>query len=143
MMSPVAERVIAGAAVGAGEDVGDGRGTGVPIGPARHSGPAGSSGAAIAATPTSPTTSSRAAAAPIVTAGLRTSRDFGGFYLSSAAGYGFHDFSASRAVGAETYTANFTGHLTLRESLEKIVTHLAGEVSKRNLATPAPTLNIT
>ena len=40
-------------------------------------------------------------------------------------------------------TANFTGNAKLRESLEKIVTHLAGEVSKRNLATPAPTLNIT
>jgi ATP-binding protein involved in chromosome partitioning len=40
-------------------------------------------------------------------------------------------------------TANFTGHPKLRESLERIVTHLAGEVSKRNLATPAPTLNIT
>jgi ATP-binding protein involved in chromosome partitioning len=40
-------------------------------------------------------------------------------------------------------TANFTGHPKLRESLERIVTHLAGEVSKRNLASPAPTLNIT
>jgi ATP-binding protein involved in chromosome partitioning len=40
-------------------------------------------------------------------------------------------------------TANFTGNAKLRQSLEQIVTHLAGEVSKRNLATPAPTLNIT
>ena len=41
-------------------------------------------------------------------------------------------------------TANFTaGPAKLRESLEMIVRHLAGEVSKRNLATPAPTLNVT
>ena len=39
--------------------------------------------------------------------------------------------------------ANFTGNPKLRESLEKVVTHLAGEVSKRNLSAPAPTLNIT
>ncbi|MEA2734113.1 MAG: ATP-binding protein involved in chromosome partitioning [Humisphaera sp.] len=40
-------------------------------------------------------------------------------------------------------TANFTGNPRLREALEKVVTHLAGEVSKRNLGAPAPTLNIT
>jgi ATP-binding protein involved in chromosome partitioning len=40
-------------------------------------------------------------------------------------------------------TANFTGNPKLREALEQIVTHLAGEVSKHNLATPTPTLNIT
>jgi ATP-binding protein involved in chromosome partitioning len=40
-------------------------------------------------------------------------------------------------------TANFTGNPKLREALEQIVTHLAGEVSKRNLSTPTPTLNIT
>jgi ATP-binding protein involved in chromosome partitioning len=40
-------------------------------------------------------------------------------------------------------TANFTATRNCAQSLEQIVTHLAGEVSKRNLATPAPTLNIT
>jgi ATP-binding protein involved in chromosome partitioning len=40
-------------------------------------------------------------------------------------------------------TANFTGHPKLREAIEFAVKHLAGEVSKRNLAAPAPTLNVT
>lgn len=40
-------------------------------------------------------------------------------------------------------SANFEGTPQLRESLESIVTHLAGEVSKRNLGTQAPTLNIS
>jgi ATP-binding protein involved in chromosome partitioning len=39
-------------------------------------------------------------------------------------------------------SANFGGHPKLRESLESIVTHLAGEVSKRNLGVAGPTLNI-
>jgi ATP-binding protein involved in chromosome partitioning len=39
--------------------------------------------------------------------------------------------------------ANFEGHPKLVESLEFIVRHLAGEVSKRNLATPSPALNIS
>lgn len=41
--------------------------------------------------------------------GARASHDFGGFYLSGAAAYGLHVMSTSRAVGAETYRANFTG----------------------------------
>ena len=40
-------------------------------------------------------------------------------------------------------TANFTGPVKLREALETVVSRLAGEVSKRNLSAPAPTLNIT
>ena len=40
-------------------------------------------------------------------------------------------------------TANFTGPAKLKQSLEQIVTHLAGEVSKRNLSGAGPTLNIT
>ena len=41
-------------------------------------------------------------------------------------------------------TANFTaGPAKLRESLETLTKHLAGEVSKRNLAAPAPTLNVS
>jgi ATP-binding protein involved in chromosome partitioning len=40
-------------------------------------------------------------------------------------------------------TKNFEGTPTLRFSLESMVQNLAGEVSKRNLAAPAPTLNIT
>lgn len=41
--------------------------------------------------------------------GARASHDFGAFYLSGAAAYGLHVVSTSRAVGAETYRANFTG----------------------------------
>jgi hypothetical protein len=40
-------------------------------------------------------------------------------------------------------SANFEGDPKLRESLEKVVTTLAGEVSKRNLSSAAPTLNIS
>ncbi len=40
-------------------------------------------------------------------------------------------------------TKNFEGHPKLRESLEATVKHLAGEVSKRNLGSAGPTLNIT
>ena len=40
-------------------------------------------------------------------------------------------------------TKNFEGHPKLREALESAVKNLAGEVSKRNLAAPAPTLNIS
>jgi hypothetical protein len=40
-------------------------------------------------------------------------------------------------------TANFTGNPKLRAALEQVVTHLAGEVSKRNLGGAGPTLNIT
>jgi ATP-binding protein involved in chromosome partitioning len=39
-------------------------------------------------------------------------------------------------------TANFIGNPKLREALEQMVRHLAGEVSKRNLAAPGPTLNV-
>ena len=39
--------------------------------------------------------------------------------------------------------ANFTGTPKLREALEQMVRHLAGEVSKRNLSAPAPTLNVS
>ena len=39
-------------------------------------------------------------------------------------------------------TANFEGNPKLRESLETLSKHLAGEVSKRNLAGAGPTLNI-
>jgi hypothetical protein len=39
--------------------------------------------------------------------------------------------------------ANFEGNPKLREALELVITHLAGEVSKRNLAAPAPQLNIS
>jgi ATP-binding protein involved in chromosome partitioning len=38
--------------------------------------------------------------------------------------------------------ANFEGNPKLREALDKIVRHLAGEISKRNLAGPAPVLNV-
>jgi ATP-binding protein involved in chromosome partitioning len=38
--------------------------------------------------------------------------------------------------------ANFTGNPKLREALEQVVKHLAGEISKRNLGAAAPTLNI-
>jgi ATP-binding protein involved in chromosome partitioning len=40
-------------------------------------------------------------------------------------------------------TANFTGPVKLREALEAMVKHLAGEVSKRNLGAPPPSLEIT
>jgi ATP-binding protein involved in chromosome partitioning len=40
-------------------------------------------------------------------------------------------------------SANFAGPAKLRESLEAVVTHLAGEVSKRNLGGAGPTLNIS
>ena len=43
---------------------------------------------------------------------------------------------------AGTPTRNFEGNPKLRESLEAIVGHLAGEVSKRNLGTAGPTLTI-
>jgi ATP-binding protein involved in chromosome partitioning len=39
--------------------------------------------------------------------------------------------------------ANFEGNPKLREALETVTTHLAGEVSKRNLSAPAPQLNIS
>jgi hypothetical protein len=38
--------------------------------------------------------------------------------------------------------ANFESNPKLRDALEQIVRHLAGEVSKRNLSAPAPVLNI-
>jgi ATP-binding protein involved in chromosome partitioning len=38
--------------------------------------------------------------------------------------------------------ANFETNPRLRDALDQIVRHLAGEVSKRNLSTPAPVLNI-
>ncbi|MGB7158014.1 MAG: Mrp/NBP35 family ATP-binding protein [Tepidisphaeraceae bacterium] len=38
---------------------------------------------------------------------------------------------------------NFEGHPKLKAALEQIVTHLAGEVSKRNLQPAAPALNIS
>lgn len=44
---------------------------------------------------------------------------------------------------AGTPAKNFEGHPRLKAALEQLVTHLAGEVSKRNLAPAAPTLNIT
>src|SRR5206468_7697102 len=40
-------------------------------------------------------------------------------------------------------TKNFEGHPKLKQALESAVMNLAGEVSKRNLAAPAPQLNIT
>ena len=40
-------------------------------------------------------------------------------------------------------TANFEGSPKLREAINEVVTHLAGEVSKRNLTAAAPTLNVT
>jgi ATP-binding protein involved in chromosome partitioning len=40
-------------------------------------------------------------------------------------------------------TANFEGNPKLRAALEGIVSKLAGEVSKRNLAAPAPVLNVS
>jgi ATP-binding protein involved in chromosome partitioning len=40
-------------------------------------------------------------------------------------------------------SANFEGTPKLREALEAMVKHLAGEVSKRNLAGPGPQLNVT
>jgi ATP-binding protein involved in chromosome partitioning len=43
---------------------------------------------------------------------------------------------------AGTPGRNFEGSPKLREALESIVGHLAGEVSKRNLGTAAPTLTI-
>ena len=44
---------------------------------------------------------------------------------------------------AGTPAKNFEGHPRLKAALEQIVTHLGGEVSKRNLQPAAPTLNIT
>ena len=44
---------------------------------------------------------------------------------------------------AGTPVTNFTTNPKLRESLERVVTTLAGEVSKRNLSAPAPQLNIS
>jgi ATP-binding protein involved in chromosome partitioning len=44
---------------------------------------------------------------------------------------------------AGTPVANFETLPKLRESLERVVTTLAGEVSKRNLQAPAPQLNIS
>jgi hypothetical protein len=40
-------------------------------------------------------------------------------------------------------TKNFEGHPKLKQALESAVMNLAGEVSKRNLSAPAPTLNIS
>ena len=40
-------------------------------------------------------------------------------------------------------TANFEANPQLRTALDHVVTHLAGEVSKRNLSGAAPTLNIS
>jgi ATP-binding protein involved in chromosome partitioning len=40
-------------------------------------------------------------------------------------------------------SANFEGHPKLREAINQVVTHLAGEVSKRNLSASAPTLNVS
>ena len=40
-------------------------------------------------------------------------------------------------------TANFTSNPNLKTALEKITQNLAGEVSKRNLGTPGPTLTVT
>ncbi len=40
-------------------------------------------------------------------------------------------------------TANFEGDPRLRDALQSAARNLAGEVSKRNLGTPAPSLNIT
>lgn len=39
--------------------------------------------------------------------------------------------------------ANFTANPQLRDALERVVTHLAGEVSKRNLSAPAPVFNVS
>jgi len=44
---------------------------------------------------------------------------------------------------AGTPLRNFDGDPVLRKSLETIVTHLAGEVSKRNLGSSGPTLTVT
>ncbi len=44
---------------------------------------------------------------------------------------------------AGTPQANFEGNPRLRDALENVVRHLAGEVSKRNLQTAAPTLTIS
>ena len=44
---------------------------------------------------------------------------------------------------AGTPVKNFEGHPRLKASLEQLVTHLGGEVSKRNLQPAAPTLNIS
>jgi ATP-binding protein involved in chromosome partitioning len=44
---------------------------------------------------------------------------------------------------AGTPLKNFDGDPVLRKSLETIVTHLAGEVSKRNLGPGGPTLTVT
>ena len=44
---------------------------------------------------------------------------------------------------AGTPTKNFEGHPRLKAALEQLVTHLGGEVSKRNLQPAAPTLNIS
>lgn len=43
-------------------------------------------------------------------AGIRVSHDFGRLYLASAFAYGLNFVTTSRAVGAETYSAGFTGH---------------------------------
>jgi ATP-binding protein involved in chromosome partitioning len=44
---------------------------------------------------------------------------------------------------AGTPLKNFEGDPVLRKSLETVVTHLAGEVSKRNLGSSGPTLTVT
>src|SRR5687768_5257799 len=44
---------------------------------------------------------------------------------------------------AGTPEKNFEGHPRLKAALEQLVTHLGGEVSKRNLQPAAPTLNIS
>ncbi len=44
---------------------------------------------------------------------------------------------------AGTPLKNFESNENLRRSLETIVTHLAGEVSKRNLSSAGPALNVT
>jgi ATP-binding protein involved in chromosome partitioning len=44
---------------------------------------------------------------------------------------------------AGTPVKNFEGHPRLKAALEQLVTHLGGEVSKRNLQPAAPTLNIS
>jgi hypothetical protein len=43
---------------------------------------------------------------------------------------------------AGTPARNFEGNPKLRAALESIVGHLAGEVSKRNVGTAAPTLTV-
>jgi ATP-binding protein involved in chromosome partitioning len=44
---------------------------------------------------------------------------------------------------AGTPVKNFEANAGLRQALESVVQHLAGEVSKRNLSTAGPTLNVT